>query len=109
MVIGEGQKMPAAFIQPNFEFLEEWASRHNVGYKDKKDLVSHNIVNERYQEEIDHYNEGFGKWERVKKFELTPEEWTIEEGHLTPTMKLKRREIKAIYKNLFEKIYGPQH
>lgn len=108
MVIGEGQKMPAAFVQPNFEFLEEWAHRHEVSYKDRKDLVSQQVVIDRYQEEIDLYNEGFGKWEKVKKFELTAEEWSIDAGHLTPTMKLKRREIKAIYKNLFEKIYGLQ-
>jgi long-chain acyl-CoA synthetase len=106
MVIGEGQKMPAAFIQPNFEFLEEWASRHKVSYTNLEDLVSQQVVIDRYQEEIDHYNEHFGKWERIKKFELTPEEWSIEAGHLTPTMKLKRREVKAIYKDLFEKIYG---
>jgi long-chain acyl-CoA synthetase len=108
MVIGEGQKMPAAFVQPNFEFLEEWAHRHEVAYKDRKDLIAQQVVIDRYQEEIDHYNEGFGKWEKVKKFELTAEEWSIDAGHLTPTMKLKRREIKAIYKDLFEKIYGPQ-
>ncbi len=108
MVIGEGQKMPAAFVQPNFEFLEEWAHRHEVKYKDRKDLISQQVVIDRYQEEIDHFNEGFGKWEKVKKFELTAEEWSIDDGHLTPTMKLKRREIKAIYKHLFEKIYGPQ-
>ncbi len=108
MVIGEGQKMPAAFIQPNFEFLEEWAHRHEVTYKDRKDLISQQVVIDRYQEEVDHYNSGFGKWEMVKKFELTADEWSIDDGHLTPTMKLKRREIKAIYKDLFEKIYGPQ-
>jgi long-chain acyl-CoA synthetase len=109
MVIGEGQKMPAAFIQPNFEFLEEWAHRHEVNFSDRKDLVSKQKVIDRYQEEVDHFNQNFGKWEMVKKFELTAEEWSIEMGHLTPTMKLKRREIKAIYKDLFEKIYGPQH
>lgn len=109
MVIGEGQKMPAALIQPNFEFLEEWAHRHDIEFEDRKDLVSQQVVVNRYQEEVDHFNEGFGKWEKVKKFELTPEEWSIEQGHLTPTMKLKRREVKAIYKDLFEKIYGPQY
>jgi len=108
MVIGEGQKMPAAFVQPNFEFLEEWASRHDVSFKDRKDLISKQVVIDRYQLEIDEHNQSFGKWEKVKKFELTADEWSIDEGHLTPTMKLKRREIKAIYKDLFEKIYGPQ-
>jgi long-chain acyl-CoA synthetase len=108
MVIGEGQKMPAAFIQPNFEFLEEWAHRKDVEFKSRKDLVSKEKVIQRYQEEVDHFNEAFGKWEKVKRFELTPEEWSIDQGHLTPTMKLKRREIKAIYNDLYEKIYGPQ-
>jgi long-chain acyl-CoA synthetase len=108
MVIGEGQKMPAALVQPNFEFLEEWAHRKEIEFKSKKDIVSRQEVIDRYQEEIDHFNEGFGKWEKIKKFELTGEEWSIDAGHLTPTMKLKRREIKSIYKDLFEKIYGPQ-
>jgi len=105
MVIGEGQKMPAALIQPNFEFLEEWAHRKEIEYKDRKSLISMQVVIDRYQEEVDHYNQNFGKWEKVKKFELTPEEWSIEQGQLTPTMKLKRREIKAIYKDLYDKIY----
>jgi len=108
MVIGEGQKMPAAFIQPNFEFLEEWAHRKHIEYKDREDLVQNQNVIDRYQEEVDFYNQSFGKWEKVKRFELTADEWGIDTGHLTPTMKLKRREIKALYKNLYEKIYGPQ-
>lgn len=108
MVIGEGQRMPAAFIQPNFEFLEEWAHRKEVDFKDRSDLVNNQHVIDRYQEEVDFYNQSFGKWEKIKRFELTAEEWSIDEGHLTPTMKLKRREIKAFYKDLFEKIYGLQ-
>ncbi len=105
MVIGEGQKMPAAFIQPNFEFLEEWARRKEINYKNHKELVNNQNVIERYQEEIDHHNQSFGKWEKIKRFELTAEAWSIEAGHLTPTMKLKRREIKALYKDLYDKIY----
>ncbi|MBS3737843.1 MAG: long-chain fatty acid--CoA ligase [Psychroflexus sp.] len=108
MVVGEGQRMPAAFIQPNFEFLEEWAHRKEVDFKDRTDLVNNQQVIDRYQEEVDFYNQSFGKWEKIKRFELTAEEWSIDKGHLTPTMKLKRREIKAFYKDLFEKIYGPQ-
>jgi long-chain acyl-CoA synthetase len=106
MVIGEGQKMPAAFVQPNFEFLEEWANRHDIYYKNRADLISKQKVKDRYQEEIDHYNVNFGKWEQVKKFELTADEWSIDAGHLTPTMKLKRRAVKTIYKDLFDKIYN---
>ena len=48
----------------------------------------------------------FGKWEQIKRFELTPEEWSIDGGHLTPTMKMKRKIIKEIYKDLYDKIYN---
>ena len=108
MVVGDGEKMPAALIQPNFEFIQDWARRKNIdlGKGTEKDIASNNLVKERIQEEVDFYNQKFGKWERVKTFELTPEIWTIEEGHLTPTMKLKRRIIRERYEDLYEKLYG---
>ena len=108
MVVGDGEKMPAALIQPNFEFIQDWARRKNIdlGKGTEKDIASNNLVKERIQEEVDFYNQKFGKWERVKTFELTPEIWTIEEGHLTPTMKLKRRIIRDRYEDLYEKLYG---
>ncbi len=106
MVIGEGEKMPAAFIQPNFEFLQDWAKRKNLNIGNSfEEMVNNQIVIDRYQEELDEYNQKFGKWERIKKFELTPEEWSIDSGQLTPTMKLKRRVIKERYKDLYAKIY----
>lgn len=106
MVIGEGEKMPAALIQPNFEFLTDWADRKEIKFTDWKDLCSNELVISRFQREIEEHNQKFGKWERVKTFELTPEEWTIEAEQLTPTLKLKRRNIKARYKHLYHKIYG---
>ncbi|AZJ35930.1 long-chain fatty acid--CoA ligase [Tenacibaculum singaporense] len=105
MVIGEGEKMAAAFIQPNFEFVREWAQRHNVTVGDNKDLVNNPKVIERIQEEVDYANTKFGKWETIKKFELTEEEWSIDGGQLTPTMKMKRNIIKEMYKDLYDKIY----
>ncbi|TPN85101.1 AMP-dependent synthetase/ligase [Aquimarina algicola] len=107
MVIGEGEKMPAAFIQPNFEFLREWAQRKGIKVGDSmQEVISNQAVIDRYQEEVDEHNAKFGKWERVKRFELTADEWSIDAGHLTPTMKLKRRIIKEKYKELYSKIYG---
>nr|BFF37509.1 AMP-dependent synthetase/ligase [Tenacibaculum mesophilum] len=105
MVIGEGEKMAAAFIQPNFEFVREWAIRHNITVGDNKDLVNNPKVIERIQEEVDYANTKFGKWETIKKFELTEEEWSIDGGQLTPTMKMKRNIIKEMYKDLYDKIY----
>ncbi|MFD2550617.1 AMP-dependent synthetase/ligase [Bizionia sediminis] len=105
MVIGEGEKMPAALIQINYEFVEEWAKRHNYDLKSRADIPSNKILHERLQAEIDEANKKFGHWEQIKKFEITPDAWTIEGGHLTPTMKMKRKAIKEIYKDLIEKIY----
>ncbi|TYP71673.1 AMP-dependent synthetase/ligase [Aquimarina intermedia] len=107
MVIGEGEKMPAAFIQPNFEFLREWAERKHLKVgSSNEDLITNEKVIERFQEEVTEHNARFGKWEQVKRFELTPDEWSIEAGHLTPTLKLKRRIIKQRYSDLYAKIYG---
>lgn len=106
MVIGEGEKMPAALIQPNWEFIADWNKRKNKGLPDNpKELVNNPLLINRIQEEIDEYNERFGKWEKIKKFELTPDIWSIESGHLTPTMKMKRKVIKQKYLDLYNKIY----
>jgi len=107
MVIGDGEKMPAAFIQPNFDFVREWAKRHQINLSDSnEELVNHPKVIERFQEEVDEANEKFGNWEKIKRFELTPDIWSIDGGHLTPTMKLKRKIVKEKYKHLYDKIYN---
>lgn len=106
MVIGDGEKMPAAFIQPNFDFLTDWAKRKNIESTNTEDLCANPKVIARIQEEVDTYNEKFGNWERIKRFELTPEVWSIENEQLTPTLKLKRKNIKARYQDLYDKIYG---
>ncbi|MBP6759169.1 MAG: long-chain fatty acid--CoA ligase [Flavobacterium sp.] len=107
MVIGDGQKMPAAFIQPNFEFVREWEKLHKIDVdKTNEELVSNPKVIERIQEEIDILNDKFGNWEKIKRFELTPDVWSIPGGHLTPTLKLKRKIVMEKYSDLFHKIYG---
>ena len=103
MVIGEGEKMPAALLQLNFDFIEDWAKRHE--YK-IKDITTDERLIQRIQNEIDLHNRKFGKWEQIKKFEITADEWTIDDGHLTPTMKMKRKVIKEKYKKLHQKIYN---
>ena len=107
MVIGEGQKMPAALIQPNFDYLKEWANRKsiNIGFS-LEEVCKNEEVRNRIQQEIDRLNAKFGKWEQVKKFELTPNVWSIDSGELTPTLKLKRKVILEKYKALYEKIYS---
>ncbi len=106
MVVGEGEKMPAALIQPNFVFIAEWLKRKGIkGIDTPEGITNSEIVMDRIQVEIDKVNPDFGKWEQIKAFRLTPDLWTIEEGHLTPTMKMKRRVIKEKYLTLIESIY----
>ena len=107
MVIGDGEKMPAAFIQPNFEFVREWAKRHHLRMgSSNAEIASNQEVHKRISEEIEGINEKFGNWEKVKRFELTPDVWSIDGGHLTPTLKLKRKIVMEKYKDLYQKIYN---
>jgi long-chain acyl-CoA synthetase len=110
MVIGDGEKMPAAFIQPSFDFVKEWGLKHpeaKLGTTNEE-IITNPALLKRIQEEVEQYNERFGNWEKVKRFELTPDIWSIDAGHLTPTMKLKRKVIKEKYNDLYIKIYGQQ-
>ena len=107
MVIGEGQKMPAALIQPAFEYVEAWAQENNIDVgKDLKSICQNQALIEAINADINKHNQNFGKWEQIKKFELTPDAWSIDDGHLTPTMKVKRKIVKEKYKDLIEKIYA---
>ena len=107
MVIGDGEKMPAAFIQPSFDFVREWAKLHQITLGDSnQDLIQNPQVIARIEEEVTVLNEKFGNWERIKRFELTPEVWSIQEGHLTPTLKLRRKIVLEKYRALYQKIYN---
>ena len=105
MVVGENEKMAAAIIQPNFEYVKSWVKEKKIN--DSFDDICNNAdLISAVQNDIEYHNQKFGQWEKIKKFELTPEEWTIESGLLTPTMKLKRKAIKSKYLHLIEKIYS---
>lgn len=106
LVIGDGQKMAAAIVQPNFKFVREWAKIHGHSIGNSfEELVNNQSVKDRIMEEIDHGNKQFGKWETIKKIELTPDEWTVDNDLLTPTFKPKRIEIIKKYKHLYDNIY----
>lgn len=107
MVIGENQKMPAALIVIAEEFIKEWAKRKQINCgTTQAEMIKNEQVIARIQEEVDFFNKDFGKFEQIKKFELTDCQWTPETGELTPTMKPKRRFILEKHKDLVEKIYG---
>ena len=107
MVIGEGEKMPCALIQPNFENVLAWAKSEGISVPSaKEELVKNETVIDLIQKELDGFNKSYGHWEQVKQFRLTPTEWSIEGGELTPTLKLKRKIVLNKYKDLYKEIYG---
>lgn len=106
MVIGEGEKFPGAFIQPEYVFIREWGKRHGLTLGSNEEIANHPQVIARIGKEVERLNQNLGKWEQIKKFELTPDQWSIDAGHLTPTMKLKRKVIREKYNHLYTKIYS---
>ncbi|MCB0446954.1 MAG: long-chain fatty acid--CoA ligase [Gelidibacter sp.] len=107
MVVGEGEKMPAAIIQPNFEFIKDWIEhkKKSIGTTPAEIAASQEVI-DRIQKEVDTCNKHFGNWEQIKRFELTPDVWSVDGGQLTPTMKMKRDIIKGMYQELYDKIYS---
>lgn len=107
MVIGENQKMPAAFIVPAFDFIRQWIKykNHAIGTTESE-IAASQIVIDRIKEEVDELNQSFGKWEQIKRFELVDHVWTPESGELTPTLKPKRKVLLSMQAKEYEKIYG---
>ena len=106
MVVGEGEKHPAALIQPDFQFLEAWAEKKGITFSDSADLVKNEVVRERIMEDVNEKNQSFGQSEQIKKIELCADVWSVDAGHLTPKLSLKRRNIMRLYTDLYENIYG---
>jgi long-chain acyl-CoA synthetase len=106
MVVGESRKMPTALIQPNIEYITQWLDNKGIKTNSLQEACKETSLLEAIQKDIDEHNEKFGAWEQIKRFELIPEEWSIDEGHLTPTMKLKRKVVKEKYNSIIEKMYA---
>lgn len=106
VVVGEGEKFAAALIKPDFEFLKQWCLRHDVPYSTPEDAVKNQTIIERFAREVNKYNPLFNDTERIKKFELIPDEWSQHTEILTPTLKVKRNLIQEKYKDTIYKLYN---
>lgn len=105
MVIGEGEKHPSAIIQPAFEFIEEWCKRKEIDVNSHEEMANHERVFNRIMKEVNHFNNGFAKYEQVKKIILSPTIWAVESGEMTPTMKVKRRVLMKNFEKEIEECY----
>jgi len=106
MVIGENEKFASALISPNFPFLHEWASRHDIKFRDNNELINLKEVQERFQKEINEVNVNLGEHEKVKRIRLVEEEWTPQTGEMSPTLKLKRKVLYEKYDPVVKEIYS---
>ncbi len=105
MVVGADRKFVGALIVPSLPNLKEWMQLKGISFTTVADAVNHPKVLELYKEIVESFNQYFNNVEQVKKFELLPDEWTIDTGELTPTLKLKRRVIMEKYKPAVDRIY----
>ena len=106
MVVGAEQKFVGALIVPSLPNLREWMQHKGIPFTTAEDAVNNPKVLDLYRELVDSFNKFFNHVEQIKKFELLPNEWTIDTGELTPTLKLKRKVIMEKYKAAIERIYG---
>lgn len=105
MVVGAGKKFASALIVPSFTNLKLWCKDNKVEYLSNTDIVNNEQVIKLFQSTIDSYNPEFNHVEQIKKFVLLPEEWSIDNGELTPTGKMKRRVILEKYKTEIDTMY----
>lgn len=106
VVVGEGEKFAAALIRPDFEFLKQWCLRHDVEFTTPENAVKDPVIIQRFAREVNKYNVFFNDTEKIKKFELIPDEWSQHTEVLTPTLKVKRNLIQERYKDTIYKLYN---
>ncbi len=105
MVVGDGQKFPAALIIPSYDAFRKWCAMKNIHYTTDAEMMKAPAIVERMQKEIDELNENFAQYEKIKKFVLMPVPWSIDSGELTPTLKVKRKVITAKNQAIIESMY----
>lgn len=105
VVLGENQKYAGAIIVPDFAFLKSWCQKHEIKYTTPEEMIKNPEVKRRYAEEVKKINQNFGDTEKIKRHELIADEWSVNNGILTPTLKVKRNVVMEQYKDLIEMMY----
>ncbi len=106
MVLGADKKFVGALIVPAFPYLKDWARQKGISETSNQALIRNPAVIEMYRELVESFNKYFNHVEQIKKFELLPDEWTIDTGELTPKLSLKRKVIMEKYRDAIERIYA---
>lgn len=105
LIIGDNKKFTSALVLPNFYHLKSWCRVKGITYLSDSEMIKNDRIVKRFERVIDEMNENFGKVEKVKKFKLISEPWTVETGELSPTLKLKRRVLYQKYEAMIDSFY----
>ena len=105
-LLGDRRRFPAVLIIPSFEDLEGWARHHGIKFSSRKELVKSHQVQKLYEGIVDELNRNLAQYEKLKKVLIVPEELSIADGTLTPSMKLRRRNLADRYKKEIDAIYS---
>ena len=105
VIIGDRRKYLSALLVPNFERLEGEAKKLGVSWDSYEDLVAKPEIRKIFEDEIERFNSSIDRQERIRKFALIPEDFSIEAGEITPSMKVKRRVVEDKYRNLIDEMY----
>lgn len=105
VLIGDGRMYCTALIVPEFEVLKEFARGVGIMFNTDHELVAHDRIRQLFQKEIDHLQKDLPNYERVRRFELLPLQLTVENGEITPTLKVKRKVVEQKFSELIEKMY----
>ena len=109
MIVGDSKKFVSALLVPSFLNLKDWAKDNGVEAASHPQIVDNSKIKALINAEVERLNKDFGKWEQIKKFTLLTEEWTVDAGELTPTMKVKRKVILEKYNKHVEEMYAGEH
>jgi len=105
-VFADGRKFVSAVIAPEFSALEEWARAQELGYGNRQQLVAHPTVQALYEGIVAEVNKNLAQYESIKNFLVVPDEFTIADGQLTASMKMRRRAVEQRYRAQIEVLYG---
>ena len=105
VVLGDRRKFASVIISPHFPLLEEWATANNVSFSSREQLISDPRVKILYEGIVAEVNRGLARYETLKRVLLVPDEFTANDGTLTPTFKLRRKAIEERYRKEIEELY----
>jgi len=105
VVHGEGRKFVSALITLDPEMIVQWAGEHDLGGKSLEELAKDPAVYALISEHVDHLNSQLERWETIKKFVILPNDLTVENGEMTPSMKVRRKVVEKKYMAQLDELY----